>query len=166
MKLLVLALLAVTASAFAGQKVTLSGVHNCCKSCTKGIEKAVATVPGVTTAADKETITLTAGTAADLQKAVDALFAAGFTGVSDNAAVKVAAVVAPDAEVTTLTISGAHLCCGKCVTAAEKAILGVSGVTGHTAEKNSETFKVEGKFNAKAVMASLAKAGFSAKASK
>jgi copper chaperone CopZ len=62
-----------------------------------------------------------------------------------------------------VTISGTHLCCGKCVTAAEKAIQAVPGVKSHTATKGAESFKVEGDFNEKELMASLQKSGFSGK---
>ena len=48
----------------------------------------------------------------------------------------------------------------------EKAVLTVAGVKSHTAAKNSPSFKVEGDFNAKDVMAALAKAGYTGKASK
>lgn len=161
-RLLALALFAA-APAFAESKVTLSGVHNCCKSCTKGIEKAI-TGTGATAAVEKENVTITAANDAGLQKATDALVAAGYTGASNNPAVKVNAGTAPDAKVSSLTISGTHLCCGKCVTGVEKAVLAVPGVKSHTAAKGAESFKVEGDFNGKDVMAALAKAGYTGKA--
>jgi len=151
------------APAFAETKVTLSGVHNCCKSCTKGIEKAITSV-GATATVEKENVTITAKNDADAQKAADALVAAGYTGTSDNPAVKVNAGTAPDTKVSSLTISGTHLCCGKCVTGVEKAVLAVPGVKSHTAAKGAESFKVEGDFNGKDVMAALAKAGYTGKA--
>lgn len=154
----------VAAPAFAESKVTLSGVHNCCKSCTKGIEKAVTSVSGATAAVEKEKVTITAASDADAQKAADALVAAGYTGTSDNPAVKVNAGTAPDAKVSSLTISGTHLCCGKCVTGVEKAVLAVAGVKSHTATKGADSFKVEGDFNGKDVMTALAKAGYTGKA--
>lgn len=164
-KYIALALLAA-APAFAESKVTLSGVHNCCKSCTKGIEKAVTSVSGATAAVEKENVTITAASDADVQKATDALIAAGYTGTSDNSKIKVNAGTAPDEKVASLTVSGTHLCCGKCVTGVEKAILTVPGVKSHTATKGAESFKIEGDFNAKAAMAALAKAGYTGKASK
>ncbi len=162
--LIALALLGLAASAVADSKVTLTGVHNCCKSCAKGIDKAVTSVSGATATIDKETVTITAGSDADVQKATNALIAAGYTGKGDNSAIKVEPGTAADSKVTSLTVSGTHLCCGKCVTAVEKAVMAVPGVKSHTAQKGSETFKVEGDFNAKQVMESLAKAGFTGKA--
>lgn len=164
--LIALAILGFAAPSFAESKVTLTGVHNCCKSCTKGIEKAVTSVSGATAAVEKDSVTITAGSAADVQKATDALIAAGYTGSTSDASVKVTPGSAPDEKVSALTVSGVHLCCGKCVTAVEKAALAVSGVKSHNATKGAESFKVEGEFNAKDLMASLAKAGFTGKASK
>ena len=150
----------VTSTAFAAEKVTLSGVHNCCKKCTDGLNNAIATAPGVTATIEKTTVTLSGASTADLQKAVDAITAAGYTGTSDSDKVKVNAGTAADEKVTTLTVTGTHLCCGKCVTAAEKAIKSVKGVKSDTCTKGVETFKVEGNFNAKELMAALDKAGF------
>lgn len=164
--LIALAILGLASSSFAESKVTLTGVHNCCKSCTKGIEKAVTSVSGASAAVEKDSVTITAGSDADVQKAADALTAAGYTGTGNNAAIKVNNGTAPDEKVSSLTISGTHLCCGKCVTGVEKAVMTVAGVKSHTATKNAESFKVEGDFNAKDVMAALAKAGYTGKASK
>lgn len=169
MKLQILSIIVlgfVTSTAFAEETVTLSGVHNCCKKCTEGLNKAVAKAPGVTAKIDKSTVALTAGSAEDLQKAVDAIVAAGYTGTSDSDKVKVNAATAADEKVTSLTVTGVHLCCGKCVTAADKAVKSVAGVKSDTAAKGAESFKVEGDFNAKEVMAALDKAGFTGKAEK
>lgn len=152
--------LSLAAATFAEEKVTLTGVHNCCKKCTDGINKAVATAPGVTATVEKTTVTLTAANSADVQKAVDALNAAGYTGKSDSADVKVAPPAGPDSQVTSLTVSGTHVCCGKCVKAIQAALKTVPGVKSDTVTKGTDTFKVEGDFNGKAVMEALAAAGF------
>lgn len=161
-----LILLALASTALAETKVTLSGVHNCCKKCTDGITKAVGSVNGTNATVEKTSVTITGTSAAEVQKAVDALVAAGYTGESDNAEVKVKPGAGADEKVSALTVSGVHLCCGKCVTAAQKAIQTVSGVKSDNATKGAESFKVEGDFNAKELMAALAKAGFTGTASK
>ena len=167
MKLHVIALVVLCAAtvASAEEKVTLTGVHDCCKKCTEGLKKAVATTPGVTADINKSTVVL-AGEKADLQKAVDAIAAAGYTGTSDQADVKVPVASAPDEQVKSLTVSGTHVCCGKCVTAVDKAVKSVPGVTGDTATKGVNHFDVTGDFNARDVMAALAKAGFTGTATK
>jgi len=159
-------ILTLAAAAFAEEKVTLTGVHDCCKKCTEGLNKAVATAPGVTATIEKSTVTLTAADTSSLQKAVDAIVAAGYTGESDNKAVKVEPGVGPDEKVTSLTITGTHLCCGKCVKGVDAAVLAVPGVKSHTAVKGAESFKVEGEFNGKDLMAALAQAGYTGTATK
>jgi periplasmic mercuric ion binding protein len=160
MKLIPLVLVALASVALGADKVTLTDVHNCCKSCTKGIEKAVATVPGVKADVQKSTVVLSGDSDADLQKAVDAITAAGYIGASDKPDVKVATPTAPDEQVKSLTVSGTHLCCGKCVKAVDAAVKSVPGVKSVDAAKGAKSFDVKGDFNAKAVMEALAKAGF------
>ena len=163
--LIALVVLSIAAVASAEEKVTLTGVHDCCKKCTEGLKKAVATTPGVKAEINKSTVVLT-GENADLQKAVDAIAAAGYTGTSDQADVKVPVASAPDEQVKSLTISGTHICCGKCVTAVDKAVKSVPGVKSDTAAKGVDHFDVTGDFNAKDLMAALAKAGFTGTATK
>ena len=155
-----LVLVGFVSVAMAEEKVTLTDVHNCCKSCTTGIKKAVATVPGVTAEIDKSTVVLSGGSDADLQKAVDAITAAGYTGASDKADVKVPVATAPDEQAKSMTVSGVHLCCGKCVKAVDQTVKSVAGVKADTAAKGAKSFQVTGDFNEKAVMEALAKAGF------
>jgi copper chaperone CopZ len=63
-------------------------------------------------------------------------------------------------------VEGVHLCCGKCVTAVDKAVKSVSGVKNHTAVKNAESFEVTGDFNDREVFTALQKAGLTGKAGK
>lgn len=150
----------------AAYTVTLSNVHICCDSCVDDAEKAANPIAGASAEADKDakTITVTAPDRATAQKAVDALVAAGFYGKSSDPAITVSPETASDAMVSSLKVSGVHLCCKKCVTAVNKAVATVQGVTGTTASKNSDSFEITGNFNAKAVVAALNAAGFSAKA--
>jgi copper chaperone CopZ len=158
---------ALATLAHAENTVKLSNVHLCCKGCITGVEKAVKKADGVTMTADPddETVTLTSPDLAAAQKAVDAMVAAGFYAKSSEPAVQPHDISgAKDEKVTTLTVSGVHLCCGKCVKAVNAALGEVKGVTGNTAEKGVKSFEVKGDFNSKEVFASLEKAGFSGKA--
>jgi copper chaperone CopZ len=161
--------LALAPAALADYTVTLSNVHLCCTSCVKGVEKATATVAGATTDIDKdaETVKLSAPDKATAQKAVDALVAAGYFGVSSDASIKVdTASGAKDSWVDSMTVSGLHLCCGKCVTAVNEVLAKVPGVKANTAVKNAPTFEVTGKFNEKEVMTAFQAAGLSGKVAK
>jgi copper chaperone CopZ len=143
--------------------VKLSHVHLCCGGCTKGVDKAVSSVSGATAKSDQEagTVTITAPDQPTAQKAVDALVAAGYFGASSDPAITVKDKTgAEKGKVSSLKISGVHLCCGKCVAAVNDAVTKVKGVKGTTAAKGAESFEVTGDFKAKPVFAALNKAGF------
>ena len=150
----------------ADSNVKLTGVHLCCPSCVKGVDKAVSSVPGVSAQADKETgtVTITAPDKAAAQKGVDALVAAGYFGTSSSPDIKVTDKTgAEKGKTKSLKITGVHLCCGKCATAVNDAVTKVKGVKASTATKGSDSFEVTGDFKAKPVFAALNKAGFSGK---
>jgi copper chaperone CopZ len=158
---LILALTAAV-SAQAESSVKLTDVHLCCQSCVKGVDKAVGKIDGVkaTSSMDDKTVSLTGPDTATLQKAVDALVAAGYYGKSSDAAIKVnAATGAKDEKVQSLKVDDVHLCCGSCVKAVNKALGSVSGVTGNTAAKGATEFTINGDFNEKDAMDALQKAG-------
>jgi copper chaperone CopZ len=83
--------IALAPAALADVSVTLSNVHLCCNSCVKGVDKATATVTGAAAQSDRkaDTVTITAPDKATAQKAVDALVAAGYFGVSSDPSIKV-----------------------------------------------------------------------------
>ncbi len=170
MKTLHIALALVSAALLAqADQVKLADVHLCCGGCVKGAEKAVAKVGGATATVDKDagTVTIAASSKAILQQAVESLQAAGYYGKTSDASIKVAATAGvPAGKVQKLKVEGVHLCCGKCVTAVQKAVGRVAGVKGNTAEKNVATFEVTGDFNAKDVFAELNKAGLAGKVAK
>src|SRR6267378_455509 len=71
--------------------VKISNVHLCCKGCVTGVEKAVGEVHGATASADKDagTVGLTGPDTATVQKAADALVAAGYFGKSSDSKIKI-----------------------------------------------------------------------------
>lgn len=161
-----LASLALIVAAHAETSVKLTNVHLCCGKCVKGVEGAVAKVPGVTPAVDKDagTVTLTGADAATVQKAVNAIVGAGYYATSSDPAIKIHHKSgATDAKVQSLKVTGVHLCCDKCVKAVNAAVTGVSGVKATTAEKGAHEFEITGDFSGKEVFAALEKAGFSGK---
>jgi copper chaperone CopZ len=149
--------------------VKITGVHLCCQSCVKGVQSAVGKVQGVTVDADKDegTVSLTGPNKAVVQKAANALVAAGYFGKSSDASIKVNADAgAKGKKVHSLQVDGVHLCCGKCVKAVNEALNSVAGVKGNTAAKNAESFTVTGDFNDKEVFDALQKAGLAGQAGK
>ncbi len=157
------------AVATAESTVKLSNVHLCCKACVTGVEKALSKADGVKAEVDKDagTVTLTAADNAGLEKGVAAMVRGGYYGASSDASIK-----SPDAgklpagKVQSLKVEGVHLCCGKCVTAVDKAVKSVAGVQSHTAEKGSKSFEVTGDFKAADIFAVLNKAGLAGRVGK
>lgn len=159
---LVLALTMAVSSQAAESSVKLTDVHLCCEGCVKGVTKTVSKISGVTATSDMDdkTISLTGPDTATLQKAVDALTAAGYYGKSSDSAIKVSSETgAKDEKVKSLEVTDLHLCCGSCVKAVNKALGSVSGVTGNTATKGAKSFTITGDFNDKEAMDALQKAG-------
>ena len=170
MKILFTAVLAFAVLAFtahADLTVKVSDVHLCCGKCVNGVKKAVATVPGVTAEVDQDggSVSLTGADAATVQKAADAITEAGYYGTTTDATVKLSSATgAKGAKVTTLTVTGVHLCCGKCVKAVTDALGTVPGVTGNTVTKGAKSFDVTGDFTDSDVFAALQKIGLTGKA--
>jgi len=153
-----LAMGALTTTSASAAEATLTGVHDCCNSCKKGIDAAV-TGAGAKAKIDKSTVTITADDDAGVKKAVAALMAAGYFGEGASAA----APAAPsDAKAKSVTVEGVHLCCGKCVDAFNKAVKTAPGVTKTDAAKNAKTVVVEGDVSPKDVLDALHKAGLNA----
>ncbi len=124
-------------SAHAAEVTTkLSDVHLCCQNCVKGVQAAISKVPGATASVDKGegTVKLAGPDTATVQKAADALVAAGYFGKSSDPSIKISSNTgAKGKQVQSLKVEGVHLCCGKCVTAVDEAVKSVSGVKSDTA---------------------------------
>jgi len=148
------------------ESVKLTGVHLCCGSCVKGVERATAKIKGVETDVNKGAGTVSlSGSKANLKKAMAALGRAGYYGKSSGE-LKMAVAKAKRGKVESLTVAGVHLCCGGCVKSVAKALGSVAGVKGNTAAKRAKTFEVSGNFEPQAVIDALAKAGLAARAGK
>ena len=164
--LLALATLAFTVSA-ADVSVKITDVHLCCPKCVSGVKKAVATVTGVTAQIDQDEgdVTLTVPDTATVQKATDALTDAGYFGKTTDTGIKISSETgAKGVKVSSLKITGVHLCCGKCVKALGEALATVPGVKANTATKGAKDFEVTGEdFNDADVFAALQKAGLTGK---
>jgi copper chaperone CopZ len=164
------AALAFTIAAQAGEvSAKLTGVHLCCPSCVKGVNKAVEGIQGVSATANQEQgiVTLTGPDTATVQKAADALVAAGYYGNSSDPAIKLNGETgAKGKNVKSLEVENVHLCCGKCVKAVNTALGDVKGVTGNTAAKGAKSFTVNGDFNDKEVFGALQKNGLTGQVAK
>ncbi|MBT4225297.1 MAG: hypothetical protein HOD72_12620 [Opitutae bacterium] len=146
--------------------VSLKGVHLCCKSCVTGVAKAAQSAgASATSKPQQKLVIIEAADDATASKAVTAVAKAGYYGKSSNPSIAIKTDL-KDATVTSASVSGVHLCCGKCVRAVDKAIDSLKGASGHTAEKNSATFKVTGSFSLKALLDALHENGLHGQISK
>lgn len=160
------ALAVVGAAALAETKVEVKGVHLCCGACVKGVATALKGIDGVKPACDREnkTVTITASDDATAQKALDALFAAGYFGTVDAKGFTVHPVSnLPAGKVKSVSLSNSHNCCKACSNALKKAVTSVSGVSGETVQPKKADFEVTGDFEAAAVVKALNDAGFQVK---
>src|SRR5262249_28653270 len=104
---------------------------------------------------------------ATVQKALDALAAAGFHGTTNNKDLKIKDDSgATKGKVKTLTLVGVHNCCGQCNKAIVGAVTKVPGVTGNTAKAKNDTFDVTGDFDAAELIKALNAAGYHVKVKK
>lgn len=154
--------LAATASA-AEVKVVLGGVHNCCNTCERDIEKAVEKLRDTQVAVKGGTVTLTCKSKSEAKKAVDALYDAGYYGTMEGGEVSVKAAspgASADKKVKSATVSGVHNCCDRCRAAIKDAVKTVPGVEDTDVIAKSKSFKVTGEFTKGELIAALNKAGF------
>ena len=149
-------LLAFGLSGQAETKVTLTGVHLCCKGCVNGVSKAVKKA-GASASCDAKAGTVVVSGAKDaVVAALRGVAKAGYYGKSSDKNLAITCQGgAEDKKVKSLTLGGAHLCCGKCVKAVTRAVDATDGAEGHTAAKGSKTFEVTGDFNARAFIQAL-----------
>jgi copper chaperone CopZ len=163
------AVLAWAGAARAETKVELKGVHLCCNQCVKVVGGILKKVDGVTGECDPKakTVTITAPDDKTAQKALDALAAGGFHGETGNKDLAIKADgKAPTGKVKSLTVTGAHNCCGMCCKAIKATLKKVDGVTGDTAQPKAKTFEVTGDFDAADLVKALNDAGFHVKVKK
>ena len=157
MKKILFSLFALAAFAQAETTVTMTGVHNCCKSCTNGIVKAGTSAgKDIGVIAEGKTVTITTKKKTDAKKAVEAIIAAGYFGkVEGEESASKPAAAKTEAKVTKATITGVHLCCQKCANAAIAAVKNVSGITKHDIVSKAQSFTVEGEFTKAELAAAL-----------
>lgn len=145
--------------------VTVSEIHLCCGACVKAVEKA-ARIDGVQAEVNKDegAAVLTAATYEDIQKSLEAIAKAGFSGkIEDDTQagkVKFPEIKTPDGNVPKLAVRHIHNCCPGCSNAIVAAIESVDGVASHTVKPKVAEFVVKGDFDAGEVVAALQDAGF------
>ena len=160
-----LSILALAASVRAETTLTMTGVHNCCGSCAKGIIKAGSIGEGVTIDVPEKstTVTITSKKKGDAMKAAEAIIAGGYYGKIEGGEPSKSAskpAAKPEAKMTKATVSGVHLCCKKCEVAAADAVKTVTGIIKSDIVAKATSFTVEGEFTKTELATALNAAGF------
>jgi periplasmic mercuric ion binding protein len=157
----------LTGAGEAKVKVTISEMHACCGGCVKAIEKAATSVEGIEAKAQQEEgeegegmVELTAANYETIQKAIDEIAKAGFSGDLDSDKVKFPTAKSPEGKVQKLEIAHIHNCCPVCTKYIKETLHSVDGVKSDTVKPKEVSFTVEGDFEAKQVIEALTKAGF------
>ncbi|MCC2668485.1 MAG: putative metal-binding protein [Armatimonadetes bacterium] len=158
MKRFVLATLAtglLAVSAYAAD-VKVTGIHNCCGQCAKGINTALSAVGATNVNATSTEVTFSA---ADGDKAVKALFDAGYAGKVTGAKTPEVAKTEPT---KALKLDAIHNCCGGCTTAIKDAVKPF-GATTIKPKDTVFTITSDKDIDAQAVLKALREAGYNAK---
>jgi mercuric ion binding protein len=156
-------------TAYAETKVEVKNSHICCPACEGAVAKTLNGVDGAKGSADKgtKTITVIAKDDQTAQKALDALAGAGFHGDTGNKDLKIKDDSgAGSGKVSSLTVKGAHNCCGNCVKILKATVKKVNGVESDNIEAKGSTFTVKGNFDSKELVSALNEAGFHVKIEK
>jgi len=154
--------LALVGAVIAETKIELKKTHICCPACVKAVAKVLDKAGAKGSASsDDGSITFEAKDDKAAQKVLDDLAAAGFHGDTGNKDIKIKDDSGvKEGKVESLTLKGAHNCCGMCNTAIKKALKGVKGVESDDAKPKSDTITVKGKFDGKDVVKALNEVGF------
>ena len=160
-------ILATCASGSEAARVTVKGVHLCCGACVAGVDEAlgdVSGVSGVTADRNSKTVTFTAADAKAAQAGIEALAKAGFHGTATHGSKKLRfppSGVKKGEKANKITLTGLHLCCGACVSGAQKALQQVKGATTIEFDRKTKEARIFGKeIDVAAAIAALNKGGF------
>ena len=147
--------------------VTVKGVHLCCGGCQGIADEALSEVDGVTgISCDLNTKVISFKAAGDkaAEAGIKALADAGFFGKAtlDTKPLKYPESGAKKGtKSNSILLTGVHLCCTACVTASQKALEDLKGVTLIDIDRNEQTIKLTGdSIGVPEAVAALNKAGF------
>ncbi len=157
----------VAAAAPSSSIVHVKGVHLCCGGCLGIADDALSEVDGVSKISsdlNTKVITFTVADKKAAEAGIKALAKAGFFGTAtlDKKPLKYPESGAKKGQKSnTFVLQGVHLCCTSCVTASQKALENLDGVTLIDIDRNEKTIKLTGSsIGIPEAVAALNKAGF------
>jgi len=160
----VAALLLASAAFAADVAVKITGLHNCCPGCNMGINKILTEQAVGTPTVNKGEISFTAADTEKAEKAVKALFDAGYAGKVEGAKTP-DAMGAKGTKATTLKLTGIHNCCGQCTRAIQAAIKDF-GTSDLKPRDTAFTITSDKEIDAEALVKALRNAGYNVKVAK
>ncbi len=142
--------------------VIFSDTHLCCGGCYRGAENAAKSSGAQVSSSKAQKSVKLQGSPEQVQKALDALAAAGFAGKTNHKTLKQKSLAEKykGKTVERLEVTGAHICCGRCLKSINAVLESVDGVEAHTAKNKAKSFVIEGKFDVGVVLNALAAKGF------
>lgn len=151
----------------APEVVSVKGVHLCCGGCQSRAESAFDGIKGISDVSADLNTKVISFKVTDPQVADEGIKALAKAGFFGTATYKGKSLKYPDsgaqkgAKANTLSLKGVHLCCTACVTASQKALQNVKGVTLIDIDRNDEVIKLTGDaIPVEDAVAALNKAGF------
>lgn len=158
-----LAALPLTAAKAENVNVKVSGIHNCCPMCTDPITSSLTKAGATDIKASPTEVSFVAADAATAEKAVKALFDAGFSGAKIEGAK--APVPVKNAKAKNLKIVGLHNCCGSCAKGIREAIKPFTG-TNPVLQGTVLVMSSDKDIDADAVLKALSDKGYSGRIEK
>lgn len=142
--------LGLSASTARADKVTVRGAHLCCGACVAGAQEALDGIKGVskvTCDVNSKTINFLATDEAAAKAGIAGLAKGGFYGdvAHGNKILKFPDAGAKKGDRTNkIKFHGLHLCCGACVTGAQKAVQSVPGLKAIDIDRKEGTMTLSG----------------------
>lgn len=163
----------LTAALPAPESVSVKGVHLCCGGCQSIAEDALDGLKGISKIScdlNTKVISFKADDRKSADAGIKALAEAGFYGTATFGKTKLdypKSGAMKGAKQNSVSVTGVHLCCTACVTASQKALEGVKGVSLIDIDRNEQTIKLTGDaIVVTDAVAALNKAGFYCKVGK
>jgi bacterioferritin-associated ferredoxin len=150
-------------AAFAAD-VKVSGLHNCCPGCAKGVQETLDKAGAKDVKLNGKEVSFTADDAMKAQMAVRALFQAGYAGKAEGARTPGIPRNAQQLKGKELKITGLHNCCGACTKAINEALAPL-GKTELKARETECVLKSDNEIEAPKVIEALRAAGYNGRVS-
>ncbi|MDA1017216.1 MAG: hypothetical protein O3A00_22510 [Planctomycetota bacterium] len=143
--------LSVFAQAAQADKVTVRGVHLCCGACVAGATKALDGIKGISDIAcdaNSKTVNFVAADDDAAKAGLAGLAKDGFFGAAAHGKNEIKFPIVPikkGSKSDKVKFYGLHLCCGACVTGAQKSVQSLDNIMSIDIDRKEGTLTLSGK---------------------